>query len=992
HFSHYFKQLFAQVSNPPIDPIRERVVMSLQTWIGGSKNFLEETPDHCRHIALESPIIDNQDIEKLKEIDVLGFSTKVIPIKFKLGTSLEEELEKLVIEAENALEQKHNILILSDRYLASNELPIPALLALGAVHHHLIRQGKRHLTALVVETGDVREVHHVATLIGFGAVAINPYLVFESLDVLAETEAFLHVGRETLHTNYRKAIDKGMLKVMSKMGISTLQSYHGAQIFEILGLAQPLVERYFKGTVSRMGGMDLVGVQKEVTARYRFARHVAGQKLGRLAEGSRLQWKQKGEYHIYNPESIHLLQKATKTGDYKLFKKYSALINGRDKKIASLRSLLDFVPSEEIPLEEVEPVREILKRFATGAMSFGSISHEAHTALAIAMNKIGGKSNSGEGGEDPVRFPPKPNGDWERSAIKQVASGRFGVSLHYLSEADELQIKIAQGAKPGEGGHLPGYKVDEWIARVRNSTPGVGLISPPPHHDIYSIEDLAQLISDLKNANRFARISVKLVSKAGVGTIASGVAKAFADHILISGYDGGTGAAPLSSIQHAGLPWELGLTETHQTLVHNRLRDRVTLQADGGMKTGRDLAIATLLGAEEWGIATAALIVEGCILTRKCHLNSCPVGIATQDPDLRKRFTGQVGHLIHFFTFLARELREYMAMLGFRTVDAMVGQAQRLKVRDDLAHWKHKSLDLRPILGRKEGETRLYKQVEQKHKLQQILDRDLIASCQPAIQEGKYVHLSYPIANTYRSVGTMLSHEIIRQTEGKCLEPNTINLKFKGSAGQSFGAFAIKGITFELEGEANDYVGKGLSGAQIIVYPHKSVTYSPGENIIIGNVALYGATAGEMFIRGMVGERFAVRNSGASAVVEGLGDHGCEYMTGGRVIVLGKTGKNFAAGMSGGIAYVYDEVGDFEEKVNKEMVIVHDPLDEEDRTCINRLVKRHAALTGSRVATKIIDTWDAELDKIVKVIPTKFKEMQAIQKATQTFVAPTLRS
>jgi len=976
HFSHYFKQLFAQVSNPPIDPIRERNVMSLRGWIGPSRNFLQENKSFCSHIALDQPLLTNADLEKIRQIETDKFSSATLSICFSPDEDVAKALNRLYLDAEAALEKGVNILILSDKSAGEKQIPLPALLATGGLHHHLIRRKKRHLTAMVVETGDAREVHHFATLIGYGAVAINPYLAFRSIKDFVGNTSFEGLNYEELEAHYISAVNKGLLKIMSKMGISTLQSYHGAQIFEIIGLGPEVSQQCFKGTVSRLGGLDFSDIDREVRLRYQDFT----QAETKLRSGGLYQWKKDGEAHQYNPESIHLLQKSTRLGDYALYKKYAASINRLGAQAVTIRSLFEFKESTPVPLEEVESVDHILKRFATGAMSFGSISHEAHATLAMAMNRIGGKSNSGEGGEDPRRFPKRPDGDWERSAIKQIASGRFGVTMHYLNEAEELQIKIAQGAKPGEGGHLPGFKVDEWIGRVRHSTPGVGLISPPPHHDIYSIEDLAQLIFDLKNANPQARISVKLVAKGGVGTIASGVAKAHADHILISGYDGGTGASPLSSIRHAGLPWELGLAEAHQTLVKNRLRQKVVLQSDGGMKSGRDLAIATLLGAEEWGVATAALIVEGCILMRKCHLNTCPVGIATQNPVLRERFSGKVDHLVNFFRFLAEDLREHMARLGFRSVEEMVGQVDKLKVREDLDHWKYRHLNLEQILFKEEG-VGLYHSISQDHGIEQILDKDLIEACLPSLEGKEKSRLTMPISTLNRSVGTMLSQRVIKATQGKGLPDKTIHLKFRGAAGQSFGAFGAKGISFELEGEGNDYVGKGLSGAEMIIYPDTDTydnlqnPYSPGKNIIIGNVALYGATSGEVYIRGMAGERFAVRNSGAYAVVEGLGDHGCEYMTGGRVIVLGPTGKNFAAGMSGGIAYVYDPTKKLASRVNPDTVILDDPLNAEDKKLIKEMIRKHHAYTNSRKALKFITDWEAAFRDFVKVFPTDYKRV-----------------
>ncbi|MEM6264867.1 MAG: glutamate synthase large subunit [Bacteroidota bacterium] len=978
HISHYFKQQFAQVSNPPIDPIREKLVMSLKSWIGGSKNLLDETASHAHHIELNGPVLSNLDISRLKGIRHPHFNSQLLPIFFEPEESLEAALHRVCEAAERALQAGVNLLILSDKYLQEHQVPIPALLATGAVHHHLIRRRLRSETALIVETGDAREVHHFATLIGYGAVAVNPYLALESITHLSQRHPKLKEHSVSdLHQNYIDAIEKGLLKIFSKMGISTVQSYHGAQVFEVLGIHKEVVDKCFTGSISRIGGIGFDGIAREALTRYQVAYPEQAIPKKRLEVGGLYQWKQNGEAHLFNPETIHLLQYSTRRNDYGLYKKYAAKVNEQLEKAVTLRSLFEFTGKNPVPIEEVEPIEAIFKRFATGAMSFGSLSHEAHSTLAIAMNRIGGKSNSGEGGEDPIRFPKKPNGDWERSAIKQVASGRFGVTSYYLSEAEELQIKMAQGAKPGEGGQLPGHKVDEWIGRVRYSTPGVDLISPPPHHDIYSIEDLAQLIYDLKNANREARISVKLVSRAGVGTIAAGVAKAHADHILISGSDGGTGASPLSSIRHAGLPWELGLAEAHQTLVRNNLRSRVTLQVDGQIKTGRDMAIATLLGAEEWGVATAALVVEGCIMMRKCHLNTCPVGVATQDPELRKKFEGKAEHLVSFFHFLAQDFREHMAALGFRSVDEMVGQVDRLKVREELPHWKFTQLDLSPILYKQPG-TRLFKSEDQDHGLEHVLDQHLIQQATESLEWQTPVILRHTIANTDRAVGTMLSHEISRRYAEQGLPEGTIHLQFSGSAGQSFAAFGAKGITFELQGEANDYLGKGLSGAQVVVYPDRASSYVAEDQVIVGNVVLYGATAGEVFIRGKAGERFAVRNSGATAVVEGVGDHGCEYMTGGKVVILGATGRNFAAGMSGGIAYVYDPQKVLLARCNTEMVDL-DPMGLEDVQELRRLLSRHQELTDSPVAERLLRDWPLLSEVFVKVIPRAYKAVLAEQ-------------
>lgn len=986
HLSSYFKQLFAQVTNPPIDPIRERLVMSLVSYVGGSLNLLEESPRHCHQVELNQPILTNKDLEKLRNLDQDYFQTKTINIFFKsdeTSGTLEKALNRICNYAADAVEDGFSIILLSDRSIDSSHAPIPSLLATSAVHHHLMRKGLRGKVGIVVETGDAWEVHHFATLISFGASAVNPYLAFETLvDMKKSGQFHEELPEEKLFKNYIKAIDEGLLKVFSKMGISTLQSYQGAQIFEALGIRKDVIDKYFTTTVSRIGGLSLDGIAKEALLKHRNAFPITPVPNPKLDVGGFYQWKRRGEYHLFNPQTIHLLQQSTKTGDYQLYKKYAKLVNDQAEKAATLRGLLKFKTAKEpIPIEEVEPVENIFKRFATGAMSFGSISHEAHSTLAIAMNRIGGKSNSGEGGEDEVRFEKKPNGDWERSAIKQVASGRFGVTSYYLANADELQIKMAQGAKPGEGGQLPGHKVDEWIGRVRHSTPGVGLISPPPHHDIYSIEDLAQLIFDLKNSNPSARINVKLVSEAGVGTIAAGVSKAHSDVVLIAGQDGGTGASPVSSIRHAGLPWELGVAETHQTLVKNKLRSRITLQADGQMKTGRDLAIAALLGAEEWGVATAALVTSGCIMMRKCHLNTCPVGVATQDKELRKLFTGKPEHVVNLFTFLASELREVMAELGFRTVNEMVGQVDKLEVRDNIKHWKHKNIDLSAILYKEPAapEVGIYKQEEQDHGIDKILDISMIKLAQPALDKGEKVSQEFKIINEDRATGTMLSYEISKKYKGQGLPDGTIHYKFTGSAGQSFGAFGAKGIKFELEGEANDYFGKGLSGGQLILYPPKTSKFIPEENIIVGNVAFYGATSGEAYIRGLAGERFCVRNSGVKAVAEGVGDHGCEYMTGGIAVILGETGRNFAAGMSGGIAYVLDEKDTFKPKINMGMVIL-DRMENEDFETLKRLIKNHFKYTGSQVAEKILKEWETISRKFLKVMPIDYKAVLEARK------------
>jgi glutamate synthase (NADPH) large chain len=986
HLTSYFKQLFAQVTNPPIDPIRERLVMSLASFVGNNGTLLEEKPEDCHTVALKQPILTSTELEKLRSIDTGIFQSKTLQTYFRADGkpgSLQRGLERLCRYAEDAVHDGFEVLILSDRAVDSDHAAIPTLLATAAVHHHLIRKGLRGQVGIVVEAGDVWEVHHFACLIGFGATAINPYLAMASIRNM-KNNGTLQTDLEwnDLRKNYIKAVCDGLLKVFSKMGISTLQSYQGAQIFEILGLNKEVVDKYFTGAISRIEGVNLDGIAKEALAKHFVAFSQKNIPVDRLPVGGIYQWKRKGEFHLFNPTTIHLLQYSTKMNDYATFKKYSKHVNDQSEKAATLRSLFQFKKNRpSISINEVEPAQNIYKRFATGAMSFGSISWEAHTTLAVAMNRLGGKSNTGEGGEDDRRYDKLPNGDSMRSAIKQVASARFGVTSLYLSEADELQIKMAQGAKPGEGGQLPGHKVDEWIGRVRHATPGVGLISPPPHHDIYSIEDLAQLIFDLKNANRAARINVKLVSKAGVGTIAAGVAKAKADVVLISGHDGGTGASPISSIKHAGLPWELGLAESHQTLVKNKLRSRVVLQADGQMKTGRDIAIATLLGAEEWGVATAALVVEGCIMMRKCHLNTCPVGVATQDPELRKRFTGNADHVVNFFMFLTEELREIMAELGFRTINEMVGQAECLEQRENVTHWKYNNLDLSAILYKEPASayTGLYNMEEQDHGLKDVLDWKLLEAAKPALAEKQKISAAFAIKNTDRTVGTILSNEITKLYKANGLPDETIHFKFTGTAGQSFGAFNTKGITLELEGDANDYFGKGLSGAKLIVYPSKDAGFVPEENSIIGNVAFYGATDGESFIRGKAGERFGVRNSGANVLVEGVGDHGCEYMTGGNVIILGATGRNFAAGMSGGIAYIYDVQHQFANSCNKEMVDI-DPVAEEDISFLQSMIQKHFNNTKSTVAKFVLNDFENQLKNFVKVFPKDYKKALAGKK------------
>lgn len=990
HLSNYFKQLFAQVTNPPIDPIRERLVMSLAGFMGNNGNILDEDKMHCHCVALPHPVLSNTELEKIRSIDTGCFQAKTLQTYFKAdgqSGSLQRGLDRLCRYAEDAVHDGFEVLILSDRAIDSEHAAIPSLLAVSAVHHHLIKKGLRGAVGIMLEAGDVWEVHHFACLIAFGATAVNPYLALATIRKLKTDDKFdSALDLKTLYKNYIKSVNDGLLKIFSKMGISTLQSYHGAQIFEAVGINQDVIDQYFTGSVSRIGGVGLDDIAQEALQKHFSGFRKSGVPIRLLPEGGVYQWKRRGEAHLFNPETVHLLQHSTRTNNYEIYKKYAGHINKQTDSLYTIRGLLEFAHHRQpVPLDEVEPVELILKRFATGAMSFGSISHEAHSTLAIAMNSIGAKSNTGEGGEDEMRYEPLASGGSMRSAIKQIASARFGVTANYLANADELQIKMAQGAKPGEGGQLPGDKVDEWIAKVRHATPGVGLISPPPHHDIYSIEDLAQLIFDLKNANRDARISVKLVSKAGVGTIAAGVAKAHADVILISGHDGGTGASPLTSIVHAGLPWELGLAEAQQTLVKNKLRSRVVLQTDGQLRTGKDIAIATLLGAEEWGVATAALVAGGCIMMRKCHLNTCPVGVATQDPELRKLFSGKPEHIVSLFRFIAEELREIMAALGFRTINEMVGKVQYLKVRDDVDHWKVKNIDLSNILytvDNPSGMT-LYHSESQDHGLDEVLDWQLLEKAKEAIETRVPVFASFDIKNTDRTVGTILSHEITKKYQSAGLAPNTINFKFTGSAGQSFAAFCTKGMSFELEGEANDYVGKGLSGAQVVIYPSKESTFLPQENIIIGNVALYGATSGELFVKGQAGERFAVRNSGSTAVVEGVGDHGCEYMTAGRALILGKTGRNFAAGMSGGIAWIYDPANSFVENCNREMVDL-DPLSPQDEEEILTLLRKHVQLTNSQVARYILDDWEQQSLCFIKVFPKEYKKVLHLQKVQQS--------
>lgn len=978
----YFKQLFAQVTNPPIDAIREEIITSTYTTIGPERNLLEPQPESCRHIRLYSPILSNEDFAKLRHVHRPGFKSITLPIFFPADQGeqgLRDALNQLFEAADRVIAKGHNILILSDKGVDAENAAIPSLLAVAGLHHHLIRQGTRTKVGILLESGEPREVHHFALLLGYGVNAVNPYLAFETLDDLIRQGMLRNISHDKAVKNYIKAATKGVVKILSKMGISTIQSYRGAQIFEAIGLNQDVIDKYFTWTPSRIGGVGLDVIARDtLSAHFRaFSKQEGAER--ELDSGGDYQWRKDGEDHLFNPKTIHTLQMAVRTGNYETYKKYSALVQGEYEQLRTLRSLLDFkLDQPPVPIEEVEPVESIVKRFKTGAMSFGSISKEAHESLAIAMNRIGGKSNSGEGGEDPRRYIPDANGDSRRSAIKQVASGRFGVTSHYLANADEIQIKMAQGAKPGEGGQLPGKKVYPWVAEVRGSTPGVGLISPPPHHDIYSIEDLAELIHDLKNANPKARINVKLVSEVGVGTIAAGVAKGRADVILVSGYDGGTGASPIGSIRHAGLPWELGLAETHQTLILNNLRDRVVVETDGKMMTGRDLAIAALLGAEEYGFSTAPLVSVGCIMMRVCHLDTCPVGVATQNPELRKKFMGDPQHVVNFMYFVAQELREIMAQLGFRTVNEMIGRVDRLDTKKAVRHYKARGIDLTALLHMPElpeGSAR-YHVKDQNHGLEDSLDiRALVPAAAAALERKERVEASFPIKNTNRVVGTILGYEVTSRYGMEGLPEDTIKFHFTGTAGQSFGAFIPKGITLTLEGDANDYVGKGLSGGKIVIYPSPKSTFKADENIIIGNTAFYGATSGEAYICGVAGERFAVRNSGAKVVVEGVGDHGCEYMTGGRVVVLGRTGRNFAAGMSGGIAYVIDWDGRFVSRCNFEMVILENLEEESEIAEVRGMIEKHAAYTGSALGQTVLADWDAFLPKFVKIIPKDYKRM-----------------
>ncbi len=990
----YFYQLFAQVTNPPIDPIRELNVMSLISFIGKVGQILREPGDKNRVqvVELPHPVLNNGQLEKLRRIEVEGFRAASISITFDAtggAGALEKALAAVCASAVEAVNRGDSVIILSDRNIGPVRAAIPSLLAVAAVHHHMIRAGGRTRCGIIIETGEAFEVHHFALLLGYGASAVNPYLAFETIEEMHRTgQLDKGVTAEVAEYNFMKGVDKGLLKIISKMGISTIQSYIGAQIFEAVGLSEEFVAKYFTGTPSRIGGIGVEEVREETLMKHRYAwpDNAPGRRIA-LDPGGFYNWRARGEKNTYSPEMIQTLQQSARLGDYGLFKKYTAMVDGQNGELNTIRSLLDFAPAAAVPLDEVEPAEAIVKRFFTGAMSFGSISKEAHETIAIAMNRIGAKSNCGEGGEDPARYKPRPNGDSVRSAIKQVASGRFGVTSNYLVNADEIQIKMAQGAKPGEGGQLPGPKVDKVIAAVRHSTPGVGLISPPPHHDIYSIEDLAQLIFDLKNANVKARINVKLVSEAGVGTVAAGVAKGHAEAVLISGHDGGTGASPISSIKRAGLPWELGVAETHQVLMWNNLRSRIVVQTDGRVLTGRDIAIATLLGAEEWGAATSALVVSGCIMMRKCHLNNCPVGVATQDPDLRKNFTGKPEHVINYFMFLARELRELMARLGFRTVNEMVGRADMLKAKEGIIHWKAKHVKLDRILMKAESAgCAPYHRDEQDFGLKTVLDHALIRQSKPALDGKEKTAITTGIRNVNRAFGAMLSAEISRKYGEDGLPDNTIHIKATGSAGQSFGAFGARGITLELEGEANDYLGKGLSGARLVVYPPRNAVFNPHDNIVVGNVAFYGATKGEAYIRGRAGERFCVRNSGANVVVEAVGDNGCEYMTGGHVVILGPIGKNFAAGMSGGIAYILDDSDMARQRINMEMVAL-EKMDAADEARVKEMVERHHAYTGSAYAKKALAEWASLKAKFIKVMPLEYKRALAEIAAEKLTVA-----
>ena len=985
----YFKQLFAQVTNPPLDGIREEMVTQLSTTIGAEKNLLQPTPESCRQIKIPSPVITNDELARIRDVDLPGLKTSVVPILFPVaeaGAGLNKALKQVCAEVDQAIADGATNIILSDRGIDKANAAIPALLATAGVHHHLIRTGSRTKVGLILESGEPREVHHFAVLIGYGIGAVNPYLAFESIGDLIGKGHVPAMTQEAAEKNYIKGVGKSLIKIMSKMGISTVQSYRGAQVFEAIGLNKEFVDSYFTWTASRIGGIGLEEVAAEVSMRHQHAYPERQVKRPDLNWGGEYQWRRDGEYHLFNPETVFKLQHATRTGQYGIFKEYTDRVDQQNEHLATLRGLFELDYAQEpISIDEVESIETIMKRFSTGAMSYGSISSEAHETLAIAMNRIGGRSNTGEGGEDPDRFTPDANGDSRRSSIKQVASGRFGVTSEYLVNADDIQIKMAQGAKPGEGGQLPGSKVYPWVAKVRHSTAGVGLISPPPHHDIYSIEDMAQLIYDLKNANPVARVHVKLVAEVGVGTVAAGVAKAHADVVLISGYDGGTGASPMNSLKHAGLPWELGVAEAQQVLVMNGLRDRIVMQTDGQMKTGRDVIIAALLGAEEYGFSTAPLVVMGCIMMRVCHLNTCPVGVATQNPELRKKFDGQPEFVENFFKFIAEDVRQHMAQLGFRTIDEMIGQVDRINVRQAIDHWKANGLDFSAILHKPtpHAGTDIYCTKQQDHGLDLTLDvTELVPQCEQAIAQQKPVKLTLEVKNTNRSVGAILGYHITKQHGGKGLAEDTIQLHFKGSAGMSFGAFVPKGVSMRLEGDANDYLGKGLSGAKLIVHPAKESRFVAEENIIVGNVCLYGGTSGLAFIRGIAGERFAVRNSGVKTVVEGVGDHCCEYMTGGVVVVLGQTGRNFAAGMSGGAAYVLQDRATFDINCNQDMVALESVEDADDVAELKGLLEQHLQYTESTVAKDILANWSDYQSKFIKVMPTDYKRvLEAIRVA-----------
>tara|TARA_B100001758_G_scaffold31378_2_gene22634 strand:+ start:1929 stop:6395 length:4467 start_codon:yes stop_codon:yes gene_type:complete len=986
----YFAQLFAQVTNPPLDAIREELVTSTSSVVGPEGNVLQPGPDSCRQIVLPHPVISNEDLAKVLYLNEHGdhpeFKSFAIDGLYPVaegGAGMRTAIEDIQAKVSEAIADGAKIIVLSDRYSNTENAPIPSLLLTGAVHHHLVRNRTRTEVGLIVECGDAREVHHMALLLGYGAGAINPYLAIESIEDLIEEGAITEIDSKTAVRNYIKACSKGVLKIMSKMGISTVASYTGAQVFECVGLSNEVIDDYFTDTTSKLGGIDLNVLAEEVALRHRFAHLDNPEEVAHrdLWAGGEYQWRREGEFHLFNPETVYRLQHSTRTGQYELFKEYTELVDSQSEELATLRGLFTLTPNDKGPIsiDEVEPVSEIVKRFSTGAMSYGSISAEAHETLAVAMNRLGAKSNTGEGGEDPERFTPDANGDSRRSAIKQVASGRFGVTSEYLVNSDDIQIKMAQGAKPGEGGQLPGPKVWPWIAKTRHSTPGVGLISPPPHHDIYSIEDLKQLIHDLKNSNPDARIHVKLVAEVGVGTVAAGVSKAKADVVLISGHDGGTGASPLTSLKHAGGPWELGLAETQQTLLINGLRDRIVVQTDGQLKTGRDVIVAALLGAEEFGFATAPLVVSGCVMMRVCHLDTCPVGVATQNKELRARYNGKAEFVVNFFEYIAQEVREYLAELGFRSIEEAIGRVDCLDVDRAVNHWKADGLDLTPILHvpTSPWEQDRFCSQEQDHGLDKALDQELIQQAQPALSDGTPVRIEIPVSNVNRTVGTLLGHHLTKNHGGEGLPDNTIDINMAGSAGQSFGAFVPKGITLRLSGDANDYLGKGLSGGRITLQPpsNASPNFVAEENVIAGNVILYGATSGEVYIRGIVGERFCVRNSGATAVVEGIGDHGCEYMTGGTVVILGATGRNFGAGMSGGVAFVYDPDDEFHRNLNTEMVDLESSLSEEDADALRDIIRRHLEETNSAVAATVLDRWHQHVRSFKKVMPKDYRRV-----------------